>query len=509
MGNFLCKELCTGAASRGASHPPPAVPRAKGADAAVPAAGKAAAAAAAGQGGAKPVGLGDVQLEEAPGSGSGGGAWRISAARADGEQAGGGTHASAQPSAAGAAPSEQAEAPAAQQAQEQPQQQSEQQPPQQQAPQQQAPAPAPAATLPGISAPRPAAAAPLGGGVGRRVDKSFKECYRLGDVLGKGGFAVVRRVTERSTGSAYAVKIMTLPPAGREPSDNESTREDIFKEIDILCGLDHGNVVWLKEYFEEGGKVYLITKLVYLITELVTGGELLEAVIRRGAYGEGEAGLCFLALLRGIEYLHSRNVVHRDLKLENLLLASPDDITKVKIADFGLAKRAPAGAVMSTVCGTPQYVAPEVIQGTPGLMYGPQVDMWSSGVVLYILLSGYPPFYSDSEPALFDMIRRGAFSFDDPAWRAVSEGAKDLIRQLLAVDPHVRPTATQCLQHPWMRAAAAAAEAAAGGAGGGGGGGGGEPLAGAHARLRQAYEVSRGREGFVTAKVAGRDAGGA
>ncbi|KIY91268.1 calcium/calmodulin-dependent protein kinase I [Monoraphidium neglectum] len=110
---------------------------------------------------------------------------------------------------------------------------------------------------------------------------------------------------------------------------------------------------------------------VYLICELVTGGELLEAVIRRGYYSEAEARLCFQQLLRGIDYLHSRNVVHRDLKLENLLLAAPDDITKVKIADFGLAKRSAAGA-MSTVCGTPQYVAPEVIQGTPGLMYGPQ-----------------------------------------------------------------------------------------------------------------------------------------
>ncbi len=116
----------------------------------------------------------------------------------------------------------------------------------------------------------------------------------------------------------------------------------------------------------------------------------------------------------------NRNVVHRDLKLENLLLAKQDDISLVKIADFGLAKHAVNG--MQTICGTPQYVAPEVIVGAKGHVYGPGVDMWSAGVVLYILLGGYPPFWSDSEPQLFDMIRKGKYSFGDPVWNKVSEG---------------------------------------------------------------------------------------
>ncbi|KXZ52376.1 hypothetical protein GPECTOR_9g420 [Gonium pectorale] len=255
------------------------------------------------------------------------------------------------------------------------------------------------------------------------------------------GFSVVKLAADRATGVEYACKIMALPPVGQEVGENENTREDIFKEIDLLCGMNHENVIFLKEYFEEGNKVYLIT-------ELLTGGELLEAVLKRGSYSEAEARLCFVQVLRGIEYLHSKNVVHRDLKLENLLLAKQDDISLVKIADFGLAKHAVNG--MQTICGTPQYVAPEVIVGAKGHVYGPGVDMWSAGVVLYILLGGYPPFWSDSEPQLFDMIRKGKYSFGDPVWNKVSESAKDLIRKLLVVDPTKRLSATEALQHQFI-----------------------------------------------------------
>lgn len=254
----------------------------------------------------------------------------------------------------------------------------------------------------------------------------------------------MKLATDRSSGEEYAVKIMALPEPNAKAGDNENTREDIFKEIDILVGMNHENVIFLKEYFEEGNKVYLIT-------ELLTGGELLDAVLERGSYNEADARLSFVQLLRGIEYLHSKGVVHRDLKLENLLLATPNDIHKVKIADFGLAKKA-AESAMATICGTPQYVAPEVIQGTPGLIYSPAVDLWSAGVVLFILLGGYPPFYDESEPALFEQIRKGKFSFDDPVWDAVSDSAKSLVRELLTVNPSKRLTATQALKHTWFTA---------------------------------------------------------
>lgn len=276
-----------------------------------------------------------------------------------------------------------------------------------------------------------------------RKDLKIRDIYKLGRTLGTGGFAVVKLGTDKTTGEEFAIKIMALPEIGRQTGDNENTREDIFKEIDILVGMEHENVIYMKEYFEENNKVYLVT-------ELLLGGELLDAVLERGSYSESDARLCFAQLLSGIDYLHSRGVVHRDLKLENLLLATPQDIRKVKIADFGLAKKAQESQ-METICGTPQYVAPEVIQGTPGLIYSPAVDLWSAGVVLFILLGGYPPFYDESEPALFAQIRKGTFSFDDPVWDTISDNAMDLIRHLLTTDAAARLNAAQALEHPWIR----------------------------------------------------------
>jgi serine/threonine protein kinase len=161
----------------------------------------------------------------------------------------------------------------------------------------------------------------------------------------------------------------------------------------------------------------------------------------------------FVRLIKGIQYIHTKNVVHRDLKLENLLLQNKDDITSIKIADFGLAKRAMNG-YMETVCGTPQYVAPEVIKPVPGVVYGPECDLWSAGVVLFTILAGYPPFYNENTPALFRQIRKGAFNFDDPVWDEVSDDAKDLIQKLLTVSPQDRITSEGCLQHKWCRSVA-------------------------------------------------------
>lgn len=278
----------------------------------------------------------------------------------------------------------------------------------------------------------------------RRTDCRIRDAYKLGRTLGTGGFATVKLATDKQSGEQFAVKIMTLPPEGADVSENENTRSDIFKEIEILCGLQHKNVVYLKEFFEDDDRVYLIT-------ELLTGGEVLDAVLERGQYSEADARLCFVQLLEGIAYLHSKRVAHRDLKLENLLLATPDDITLIKIADFGLAKlTGPQGKSMETICGTPQYVAPEVIQGVQGLSYGFAVDMWSAGVVLFILLGGYPPFHSENEPKMFEQIRRGDYNFDEAVWDLISEPAKDLISKLLVVDPNQRLTAEESLKHPWL-----------------------------------------------------------
>lgn len=276
-----------------------------------------------------------------------------------------------------------------------------------------------------------------------RGNVQVRDVYRLGNTLGSGGFAVVRLATHKTTFSQHACKIMSLPAIGATVQETENSREDIFREIEILCGLQHKNIVALQDFFTDATHVYLIF-------ELLNGGELLDAVLERGQYSEADARLCFAQLLDGISYLHSQGVAHRDLKLENLLLVNKDDITNIKIADFGLAKSAPTSGQLKTVVGTPQYVAPEVIQGVPGQTYGVGVDMWSAGVVLFILLGGYPPFYSESEPKMFDMIRNGDYDFDDPVWDSVSLDAKTLIAQLLRVDPEHRLTASETQQHPWI-----------------------------------------------------------
>lgn len=273
---------------------------------------------------------------------------------------------------------------------------------------------------------------------------NVRDVYKVGKTIGTGGFSVVKAATDKATGQQWACKIMSLPPPGKQFNENESSRADIFKEIDILIALKHDNIVLMKEYFEEGNKVYLFM-------EMLEGGELLDAVLEKGHYSEGDARSVFLQIIKAIQYLHSREIVHRDLKLENLLLVRKGDISHIKIADFGLARRYIGPSALTTICGTPQYVAPEIIKGGP-THYGPECDLWSAGVILFILLGGYPPFYDESEPKLFEKIRKGRFDFNDDVWTAVSEDAKDMIRKLLAVDPQQRMTISQVLEHPWCKA---------------------------------------------------------
>lgn len=280
--------------------------------------------------------------------------------------------------------------------------------------------------------------------VGSKLRKgNIRDVYKVGKTIGTGGFSVVKLVTDKETGEQWACKVMSLPPPGKQYNENESSRADIFKEIDILMALEHENIVFMKEYFEDDNKVYLIM-------EMLSGGELLDAVLENGHYSEADARSCFLQIIKAIRYLHSRGIVHRDLKLENLLLVRKKDISHIKIADFGLARRYMGAAAMTTICGTPQYVAPEIIKGGPA-RYGPECDLWSAGIILFILLGGYPPFYDESEPRLFEKIRKGRFDFNDEVWSAVTGEAKDLIKQLLLVDPKKRATIEEVLAHPWCK----------------------------------------------------------
>ncbi|XP_021564040.1 calcium/calmodulin-dependent protein kinase type 1B isoform X1 [Carlito syrichta] len=183
----------------------------------------------------------------------------------------------------------------------------------------------------------------------------------------------------------------------------------------------------------------------------VTGGELFDRIMERGSYTEKDASHLVGQVLGAVSYLHGLGIVHRDLKPENLLYATPFEDSKIMVSDFGLSK-IQAGNMLSTACGTPGYVAPELLEQKP---YGKAVDVWALGVISYILLCGYPPFYDESDPELFSQILRASYEFDSPFWDDISESAKDFIRHLLERDPQKRFTCQQALQHLWISGDAA------------------------------------------------------
>jgi len=255
--------------------------------------------------------------------------------------------------------------------------------------------------------------------------------------LGSGNFAVVKKCSPKADkNTVYAVKII----------DKSKVEDmgDIEREIEIMCLVDHPNVIKLIEIFDEPKKMNLVM-------ELVTGGELFDKIVEVGNYSEKDAAKVMYTLCGALDYLHGKQVVHRDLKPENILLASKEPDALIKVADFGLARMISGKDMMKTACGTPGYVAPEVLQNK-GYSSG-AVDLWSAGVILYILLCGFPPFYEEELPALFDQILKGRYDFPSPWWDAISADAKDLVRRMLTVDPKKRITAAEVLQHKWISSA--------------------------------------------------------
>lgn len=271
-------------------------------------------------------------------------------------------------------------------------------------------------------------------------DKSqtLEEKYSLKELLGTGAFSEVRLAERKDVpGEMYAVKIIDKKALkGKEDS--------LENEIKVLRRLTHPNIVQLLETYEDKQKVYLIM-------ELVTGGELFDRIVEKGSYTEKDASDLIRQVLEAVNYMHEQGVVHRDLKPENLLYYSPEEDSKIMISDFGLSKMEDSG-IMATACGTPGYVAPEVLAQKP---YGKAVDVWSIGVISYILLCGYPPFYDENDANLFAQILKGEFEFDSPYWDDISDFAKDFIRQLMCVDVKKRFTCRQALQHPWISGNAA------------------------------------------------------
>jgi len=274
----------------------------------------------------------------------------------------------------------------------------------------------------------------IANGKKEEVARCLEDLYLVGDELGRGAFSVVKKCVHKETGETFAVKVI----------NKKNVQQDLHRlaiEMQVLKTVDHPNIIQLKEVFET-------EEMLYIVTEIVSGGELFDRIVSKGSYSERDAALLVRKFIEALDYLHDRNIVHRDLKPENLLLKSPSNDTEVKLADFGLSKIMGNEIMMQTACGTPGYVAPEILQAKG---YGREVDMWSVGVITYILLCGFPPFYNDNVPLLFEAIMKADFDYPADYWDHISDDAIDFIDNLLVADPNQRMTAKQALKHTWLQ----------------------------------------------------------
>uniref|UniRef100_A0A8D2ABW3 calcium/calmodulin-dependent protein kinase n=1 Tax=Sus scrofa TaxID=9823 RepID=A0A8D2ABW3_PIG len=267
----------------------------------------------------------------------------------------------------------------------------------------------------------------------------FTDEYQLFEELGKGAFSVVRRCMKIPTGQEYAAKIINTKKLSARD------HQKLEREARICRLLKHPNIVRLHDSISEEG-------FHYLVFDLVTGGELFEDIVAREYYSEADASHCIhhciQQILEAVLHCHQMGVVHRDLKPENLLLASKSKGAAVKLADFGLAIEVQGDQqAWFGFAGTPGYLSPEVLRKDP---YGKPVDMWACGVILYILLVGYPPFWDEDQHRLYQQIKAGAYDFPSPEWDTVTPEAKDLINKMLTINPAKRITASEALKHPWI-----------------------------------------------------------
>ncbi|KAK9528411.1 hypothetical protein VZT92_012573 [Zoarces viviparus] len=264
----------------------------------------------------------------------------------------------------------------------------------------------------------------------KKTTSNIKDVFDFKGKMGSGSFSEVYMVREKTTGKLSALKCLKKKHLAHSNLENE---------INVLRRIQHENVVGLEDFYESRTHYYLVM-------QLVSGGELFDRIIDKGVYTEKDASTVIKQVLQAVSYLHENSIVHRDLKPENLLYYSADKNAKIMVSDFGLSKTMGHG-VMSTACGTPGYVAPEVLAQKP---YSKAVDCWSIGVITYILLCGYPPFFEDNETRLFSKIMRAEYAFHSPFWDDISESAKDFIRNMMQKNPTKRFLTEQALRHPWI-----------------------------------------------------------
>eukprot|EP00210_Caulerpa_lentillifera_P002369 g2272.t2 len=267
-------------------------------------------------------------------------------------------------------------------------------------------------------------------------EQNVTDHYHLSVTLGKGQFGITRLATEITTGHKYACKSI----AKRKLTCKEDV-EDVRREVQIMHHLaGHKNIVELKHAYEDKTHVHLIM-------EICTGGELFDSIVSRGKYSESDAAKLVRTMVQVVSHCHAMGVMHRDLKPENFLLSEPGAHSILKCTDFGLSAFFSADDKCSDIVGSAFYVAPEVLKRS----YGPQADIWSCGVILYILLSGYPPFWGQTENQIFDAVRKAELDFSENPWPKISESAKDCVRRMLEKSPRRRATAKEILRHEWLR----------------------------------------------------------
>jgi calcium-dependent protein kinase len=266
-----------------------------------------------------------------------------------------------------------------------------------------------------------------------KTEGKLRDFYRIGKVLGEGAFGEVRLCVHRDSGAQRAVKVL------RKSHMDDDEKRMLFNEINILKDIDHPNIVKMYEFFED-------EKRYYIVTEICKGGELFDEILNSGKFNEKNAAVLIKQVLSCINYCHNAHIVHRDLKPENILLEANKEFDQIKIIDFGTSLVYDPNKKLDEKLGTPYYIAPEVL----GKNYGAKCDIWSIGVITYILLSGIPPFNGKDDQEIMKAVRKGKFSFSDKSWSSVSDQAKDFISQLLTLDQNARPSAAEALKHPWI-----------------------------------------------------------
>jgi len=277
----------------------------------------------------------------------------------------------------------------------------------------------------------------MGSGVSSSNQKGFDEKYEFiadADILGSGAFGTVRSAINKETREEVAVKVIS-----KSSKLKQDDIDAIHNEMSILKQLDHPNTIKLVDVYEETNEFYIVNELV--------DQRMLDHMISVTSYNDKDAQTIIKQVLSGLEYIHKNEIVHRDIKLENLLMTIKNNEIIVKISDFGFAKRCHELNLDDEPCGTPLYVAPEVIKMEG---YGPPIDIWSAGVLFYILFVGYAPFFHEEQIVLFRKIKKGAFKFHDEYWKNISQESKDLISKMIVVDSYKRLNASEALLHPYL-----------------------------------------------------------